>query len=654
MDETSKLLWAPSEEFKANSNLAKYMTWLEVNRNLNLETYKDLWEWSTSNISDFWESIWDYFEVEADGKPNEVVAGYMPEAKWFQGTALNYAEHIFRKASDNPAIIFKSETTSLRKISWLELRQHTENLQGYLTSVGVSTGDRVAAYLPSIPEATTSFLAANATGAVWSSCSPDFGLSSIIDRFAQIEPKVLIAVDGYRYGGKEFNKLEIIQELQKAIPSIEQVILIPYLNPEEKGESIHNCILWSEAINTPGNLHFERVPFEHPIWVLYSSGTTGIPKAITHSHGGVLLEHLKYLALHNNVKPGDNCFWYTTTGWMMWNYIQASLLCGGTMVLYDGSPAYPDMNCLWQFAEEASITHFGTSAGFVVANMKADTHPGKDFDLSALQSIGSTGSPLPPEGFDWIYNEIKEDLWLASISGGTDVCSAFVGGNPLTPVYSGEIQCRALGCKLESFDEDGGAVINQVGEMVVTEPMPSMPVYFWNDPNFDRYKSSYFEMFPGIWRHGDWTMITPRDGVIILGRSDSTLNRGGVRIGTSEIYRAVDKIEEVADSLIICLEKGTDYYMPLFVVMAEGHELSEETKKKINTTIRSEYTPRHIPDEIIAISEVPYTISGKKVETPVKKILLGKATSQAINPDALKNPEALSYFEELSTKLDLQ
>lgn len=645
--ETPKLLWSPSDALKKNANVTRYMEWLKTNRSLSFSDYHELWKWSVEDESQFWQSILEYFEIQYDGNFSKVVSSDpMPHAKWFSGTRLNYAEHIFQKRNDSrPAIIFKSENSDIQKISWQVLEHQVGSLQKFLIDNGITTGDRIVGYLPCIPEATVSFLAANALGAIWSSCSPDFGTNAVIDRFAQIEPKVLIAVDEYRYGGKTFDKKEVIDELVKAIPSIEFVIVIA----SDFGGARKRLCLWKDVTSdTNCKIKFNRVPFEHPMWVLYSSGTTGLPKAIMHSHGGILLEQLKYGTFHNDFRESENCFWYTTTGWMMWNYIHGSLLAGGTMVLYDGSPGYPDLNVLWKFIEEANINHFGTSAGFILANIKAEVKPSEN-DLTSLRSIGSTGSTLPPEGFDWIYKHVKPDVWLASMSGGTDVCSAFVGGMPTWPVYSGEIQCRALGCKLEAFDEDGHAVVDDVGEMVITKPMPSMPVSFWNDVDFKRYEESYFEMYPGIWRHGDWTKVTPRHGVVIYGRSDATLNRGGIRIGTSEIYRAVDKVKEVKDSLIICIEKdGGEFWMPLFVVMQEGISLTEEIKKKINQTIRSEYTPRHIPDEIIAAPDIPYTISGKKTETPVKKVLMGKDPKKVVNAGALKNPGSMEFFIKLT------
>lgn len=647
--ETPRLLWSPSDALRKSANVSKYMEWLKIRWKLAFNDYHQLWKWSVENVDDFWKSIWEYFDVQYDGSFTQIVSSDpMPRVKWFQGTRLNYAEHIFQKKNDSrPAIIFKSENSAIKKISWNTLESEVSSLQKFLIDNGIQTGDPIVGYLPCIPEATVSFLAANALGAIWSSCSPDFGTNAVIDRFAQIEPKVLITVDEYRYGGKTFDKKDVINELVKAIPSIEYVIVIA----SGVGAIKKPTYLWKDVVGNPNNkIRFNRVPFEHPMWVLYSSGTTGLPKAIMHSHGGILLEQLKYGTFHNDFRESENCFWYTTTGWMMWNYIHGSLLAGGTMVLYDGSPGFPDLNVLWRFIADAKINHFGTSAGFILANMKAEIKPSEN-DLSSLRSIGSTGSTLPPEGFDWVYNNVKKDVWLASMSGGTDVCSAFVGGMPTWPVYSGEIQCRALGCKLEAFDEEGKAVIDEVGEMVITKPMPSMPVSFWNDADFKRYEESYFEMFPGIWRHGDWTKITPRHGIVIYGRSDATLNRGGIRIGTSEIYRAVDKVNEVKDSMIICIEKdGGEFWMPLFVVMQDGIPLTEEIRKKINQTIRSEYTPRHVPDEIIAAPDIPYTISGKKTETPVKKVLMGKDPKKVVNAGALKNPRSMEFFISLVRK----
>lgn len=652
MHETPRRLWRPSPSFIRNSRLQHYLDWLAGNKGLQFENYEAAWAWSVEDPPAFWESVWQYFGVKSHGPYQSILSGGpMPGARWFEGSTLNYAEHIFRrKSTGRPAILFRSERHPLQAVSWQELEQAVAGMAAFLKSVGVEKGDRVVAFLPNIPEATIAFLAACSIGAVWSSCSPDFGVNSVVDRFQQIEPKVLFAVDGYQYGGKPFDKMEVVQELCRQLPTLEKVVLLPYLNENSSAEQLPNGINWQEAVETPaGALPFEPLPFGHPIWVLYSSGTTGIPKAITHSQGGVLLEHLKYLAFHNDVHPGERFFWFSTTGWMMWNFVQAALLVGATIVLYDGSPAYPNLDVLWQLAGEAGINHFGTSAPYLVACMKAGLTPGKDYDLSALRSIGSTGAPLPPEAFDYVYQKIKEDLWLCSMSGGTDVCTAFVGGCPLEPVYEGEIQCRTLGCALYAYDEEGQEIIDEVGEMVITRPMPSMPIYFWNDADKQKYLGSYFDMYPGIWRHGDWVRITPRGSLLILGRSDATLNRQGVRIGTAEIYRAVDQVKEVKDSLIVNLElSGGRHYMPLFVLMNEGQELTESVRTQIRQVLRSEYSPRHVPDEIIEVKDIPYTISGKKLEAPVKKILLGFSIHKAANPDSMRNPESLDFFVEFA------
>ena len=654
---TPNLLWQPGPDLLSGSHLARYMDWLAREKGRRFSRYHDLWQWSADDPAAFWESQWQYFRVIAHTPYTSVLSGTgMPGYRWFEGATLNYAEHIFRnKTQAHPAILFQSEAgrdAGLQEISWTELEFQTASIAAFLKNNGIQAGDRVAAYLPNSPHAIVAALAAMSVGAVWSSCSPDFGAASVADRFVQIAPKVLIAVDGYRYGGKAFDKRDTVRELCALLPSVEKVIFIPYLDENAHLEVDKDVVVWDRILAAQHGLAFSiaPVPFDHPIWVLYSSGTTGVPKAITHSHGGNLLEHLKYLHLHNDVRAGERFFWYSTTGWMMWNFTLAALLAGATIVLYDGSPGYPDLDVLWRLAEQAPIHHFGTSAPFLVSCMKTGLSPGKKFDLGQLRSIGSTGSPLPPEAFGWVYGNIGEKVWLSSMAGGTDVCTAWVGGNPLLPVYQGEIQCRCLGCAMESWDEQGRPVPpGEVGEMVVTQPMPSMPVFFWNDPDGSKYRSSYFEEYPGVWRHGDWLCITERDTLVILGRSDATLNRQGVRIGTAEIYRAMDKIPEIRDSLIINLERpdGSDW-MPLFVTLAPGAALDDDLKNRIKTALRSAYSPRHVPDEIVEIPDVPYTISGKKMETPVKKILQRRPLDKAYNRDSMKNPEAMDFFIALA------
>jgi acetoacetyl-CoA synthetase len=644
------ILWSPPQDFMEQSNLAAYTQWLAENKKLQFSNYQQLWQWSVENLEDFWESILQYFDVIHEGHYASVL-GEQNEfnVSWFEGIRLNYVENIFRQSTvGHPAIVYQTETGGINEMSWAELYSKAASLQYHLKQRGIELGDRVVAYLPCIPEATVALMATASLGAVWSSCSPDFGTAAVIDRFAQVSPKVLIATDHYSYGGKAFDKSDVLTDIISNLPSLECIILLS--DKQIRSIAAKTVLSWQSVTNEANKkLDNVRVPFSHPLWVLYSSGTTGLPKAFVHSHGGILLEQLKYGAFHNDFKKGERCFWYTTTGWMMWNYIHAGLLAGGTMVLYDGSVAYPDLYSLWKFAANAGIHHFGTSAAFLLANMKEDIHPAKKFDFTSLRSLSSTGSTLPPEAFTWVYREVKKDVWLVSMSGGSDVCSAFVGGNPTLPVFAGEIQCRALGCHVQAFKDDGVAIQNEVGEMVILNPMPSMPIYFWNDPEFKRYKESYFHPFPFVWRHGDWIKITSHEGIIIYGRSDATLNRAGVRIGTSEIYRAMDKIGEVKDSLILCIEKQDgNFWMPLFVVMKEGQLLTDDVKQKINKTLRTDYSPRHVPDEIIQVGDIPYTISGKKTEAPVKKILMGKDPSKVISAGSLKNPSSMDAFIALA------
>ena len=647
-------LWEPSAEMKQQANVTHYIQWLKDTRQLHFATREDLWKWSVTNIEDFWASLWEYFHIQSSQPYTTVLAERkMPGAQWFPGAELNYAEHVFRNATpDRPALLFRSERHELVTISWDELRQKVSAIAQALRTMGVQRGDRVVAYMPNIPETVIAFLACASLGATWSSCSPDFGMQSVIDRFQQIEPTVLFAIDGYQYNGRIFDRLPIIAELQKALPTLKKTVLVPYIS--SLTESAHpDMVLWPSLLaKQPTPLTFEQVPFDHPLWVLYSSGTTGLPKAIVQGQGGILLEHMKQLHMDADLKPRDRFFWFSTTGWMMWNLLIGGLLIGTTVLLYDGSPAYPDMGTLWRFAQDSNATLFGTSAGYIASCIKAEIEPGKTYDLSKLRTIGSTGSPLSPEGFLWIYEHVKRDVWLASISGGTDICSAFVGGSILLPVHTGELQCRLLGVSVEAFDEQGKSLTDEVGELVITQPMPSMPLYFWNDPDGLRYAESYFSMYPGVWRHGDWIKITPRGSAIIYGRSDSTINRMGIRMGSSEIYRVVEGMPEILDSLVIGVEQpGGRYYMPLFVVVREGIELDDALKAKIKSTLRTHISPHHVPDEIIQVSDIPRTLSGKKLEVPIKKLFMGVPLEKAISMDALSNPQALEFYNELAQKM---
>jgi len=655
-------LWTPSEAFKQASGLAAYMRWLAEKRGLVFDDYAALWRWSVEHLEDFWASQWDYFQIQASAPYTRVLGGReMPGAAWFEGARLNYAEHVFRNANEHPALCFRSETVPDETWSWAELHRAVASVAASLREMGVGVGDRVVAYVPNTPHAVIAFLACASLGAVWSSCSPDIGAVSVIDRFTQIEPSVLFAIDGYVYGGKPFDRAEVVDDLRKALPTLRQVIHIPYLHAPDAPVTLARQALpstraWAEIVGRADErLTFAQVPFAHPLWVLYSSGTTGLPKPITQSQGGILIEHLKKIALHMNLKPGDRFFWFSTTGWMMWNLLLGGLLVGSGIVLYDGSPGAPSlggMGTLWKLAQDMGVTCFGASAAYIGACIKAGVRPGAQFDLGRLQCLGSTGSPLSPEAFQWIYAEVKRDLWLASVSGGTDVCTAFVGGVPLLPVYSGEIQARCLGADVQAFDDLGNPRLDEVGELVVAQPMPSMPIFFWNDPGMKRYRESYFDLYPGKWRHGDWIRVTPRDTVIIYGRSDSTINRQGVRIGTSEIYRAVEAVDGVLDSLVIDLEMlGRPSYMPLFVVTQPGVALDDALQTAIRARIRAMLSARQLPDDIFAIDEVPRTLNGKKMEVPIKKILLGQPIEKAVSPGSMANPRALDFFVDFARRL---
>ena len=652
------LLWQPTEKQKNDANLTRYMKWLEAQKGLQFEDYHALWDWSVNETQDFWESLWEYFEIRSHAPYTQVLQNeWMPGAEWFSGSQLSFAEHVFRNETEkSPAIIFRSETTEYEEISWESLKQQVSSLAHFFRKSGVEKGDRIAAYLPNAPHAFIGMLAASAVGAVWSSCSPDFGTDSVIERFSQIEPTVLITINGYRYNGKAHDRTDRVSKLIEALPELKHVIRIPYLEDAPEVETTSEAITltdWKDATGTKNlPLRFVAVPFDHPLWVLYSSGTTGMPKPIVHGHGGMLLEHLKYMEFHADVKPGDRFFWYSTTGWMMWNVVMAALLRGATAVVYDGSPGYPDMNVLWDFAAKSKMTTFGTSATYLVNCMKQGMKPSKEFDLSNLRSVGSTGSPLPPEGFKWVYENVGGHIQLNSTSGGTDICSSFVGGNPLLPVHAGEIQCRILGSSVYAFNEKGEAVTDEVGEMVITKPMPCMPVFFWGDEEMKRYKESYFEMFPGVWRHGDWLKVTGRGSCVIYGRSDATLNKMGVRIGTSEIYRAVETDKRIKDSLVVSIEKEDgSWFMPLFVVLGDGISVDDDLRKQVASAVRERIAPRFVPDEIIEVKEIPYTLSGKKMEKPIKQILEGVEPEKAASKDSMKNPDLLEYYAEIAESL---
>jgi acetoacetyl-CoA synthetase len=700
------LLWEPSAADVERAEMTRFMRWAGERRGAAFADYAELWRWSVAEIEEFWAAIWEFCGVRAS-QPYEQVLGRsretrasgpnprfdqrrMPGARWFVGAELNYAENMLlhdrwpiSDRSDAVAVLHASELRALDSLTWGEPSERVATAAGGLRALGVRRGDRVVAYMPNIPETLIAFLAVASIGAIWSSAAPEFGARSVIDRFAQIEPKVLLTIDGYRHGGKDFDRTAVVASILRELPTVEHVVLLPYLfagsagstgavettaageatgvaEPDAaQGSAAHGApyrLTWGELLERGDGvaLRFEQVPFDHPLWVLYSSGTTGLPKAIVHGHGGILLEQLKKSNLHLDLHRGDRMFWFTTTGWMMWNFLIGCLLSDAAIVLYDGSPGHPDLGVLWKLAEQTRMTCMGVSAGLLASSEKAGIEPGRDYDLPALRAIGSTGSPLAPESFQWVYEHVGSDLWLFSTSGGTDVCTAFVGGCPLLPVYEGELQCRGLGCAVEAWDEHGNTLIDEVGELVLTEPLPSMPLYLWDDDDGERLRDSYFSMYPSIWRHGDWIRITPRGGAVIYGRSDSTINRQGVRMGTSEIYRAADAVPEVIDALVVDIPRGSngdELWMVLFVVLAPGATLDEELTAQIKRRIREDCSPRHVPNEIRQIELVPRTLSGKVLEVPVKRILMGAAPHEAASIDSLADPSSLDYFVELAKTL---
>jgi len=646
----SEILWAPTDEQRDAATMTAFLARAEHAADRAFPDYEAAWRWSVDEPEVFWVAIAEFFQIPFTTPPTRIlVDDGMPGARWFEGATLNYAECVFqRAAADRPALLAASERRPLRPVTWADLRRDVARVAAGLRQLGVRPGDRVAAIVPNIPEAVVALLATASLGAIWSSCAPEFGARSIIDRLRQIEPTVLIAVDGYAFGGRSFDRIEVVEAVRAALPGLGRTVLIRDLDPGARLDG-DDWIDWATLIDggeAPVDLTFVPVPFDHPLWILFSSGTTGLPKAIVHGHGGVVLEHAKAVGLHLDVRPGDRLLWHTTTGWMMWNFLVGSLLVGGTPVLYDGSPGHPDLDTLWALAEVAAVTHLGASAAFLMACRKADLSPGPGHDLTRLRCIGSTGSPLAIEGFRWVYDAVGRDIRLDSLSGGTDVVSAFVGGSPTLPVRAGELSCRYLGARVQAFGEDGRPVrAGQTGELVLTAPMPSMPVGFWNDPEGSRYRESYFERFPGVWRHGDWIRFTPSGGAVIEGRSDSTLNRGGVRFGTSELYGVVDALPEIADCLVIGLEAPDgSYWMPLFVALRPGVALDDDLRARIAGAIRRELSPRHVPDEIIAVPAIPRTLTGKKMEVPVKRLLQGEPLDAVAAPGTTADPAALETF----------
>ncbi|MBM3521378.1 MAG: acetoacetate--CoA ligase [Alphaproteobacteria bacterium] len=640
-------LWTPSAERRAASNLAQFARDLGGRHGKAFADYDQLWRWSIENTEAFWRAIWEYGGVigEGPGKRGLVDGNRMPGAQFFPDARLNFARNLLRRNDDTPALIFRGEDKVRRTMSWREFGAAVGRLHHALKEAGVGMGDRVAAQLPNMPEAIIGMLATASLGATWSSCSPDFGVQGVLDRFGQIEPKVLIAVDGYHYAGKTHDCLAKLREARPKLPSVTRVVVVGYASAAPDLAGIADAVRYDDFVSgKPETAEFTPVPFSHPLYILYSSGTTGVPKCIVHGVGGTLLQHIKELKLHTDVKPGDRVFYFTTCSWMMWNWLVSALACEATVCLYDGSPFHPDGNVLWNFADEAGFTLFGTSAKYIDACAKAGVEPMKTHALTTVRAITSTGSPLVAESFDYVYEKIKKDVHLASISGGTDIVSCFVLGAPTEPVWRGEIQKRGLGMAIDVFDEEGRSSTGSKGELVCTKPFPSMPVGFWNDPDGKKYRSAYFERFPNIWTHGDWTEITPRGGIVIYGRSDTVLNPGGVRIGTAEIYRQVEQVPEVLESIVIGQDWDNDVRVVLFVRLREGVALDAGLEKRIKEQIRRNTTPRHVPGKIIGIADIPRTKSGKITELAVRDVVHGRAVK---NKEALANPEALELYRDL-------
>ncbi len=644
----TKLLWEPSQERIRNTNMYKFMNFINVKFRKRITEYSNLYQWSIENIPDFWAAMWEFAEIKVSRSYDEIIddLSKMPGARWFPGSRLNFAENLLRFRDDHTALTFKGEDQVEYRMTYAELYNEVASVAKSLKEAGVQAADRVVGFMPNMPETIIAMLAATSVGATWSSCSPDFGIKGVLDRFGQIKPKILFTADGYFFKGKRLDSLERISSIIKELPSIEKVVVVPYTQKDPDISKLGNAILYKDFVSLETNIEieFEQLPFDHPLYIMYSSGTTGLPKCMVQSAGGILIHHLKELILHTDLKREDNIFYFTTCGWMMWNWLVSSLAVGSTLVLFDGNPFHPDPGALWRMAQDEKITIFGTSAGYIAALQNAGAKPGKTYDLTPLKAVLSTGSPLSIEGFEYIYREVKENVQMASISGGTDLNGCFALGNPMGPVYSGELQCRGLAMQVMAFDEYGKPVQDRQGELVCTAPFPSMPIYFWNDPDGKKYHQAYFDFYPGIWRHGDYISITEKGGVIFYGRSDATLNPGGVRIGTAEIYRQVDRLKEVQDCIVVGQNWKNDVRVVLFVQMAEGFELNDDIVNKIKNYIRSNASPKHVPTLVLSVPDVPYTHNMKKVELAVKKVIHNQPV---LNKDALKNPKVLDYYANI-------
>jgi len=649
-----QVLWTPGPDQLENSRLVKYQQWLATEKGVKTRDYDELWRWSIEDVPGFWQTIWDFFEVQADGAREPAMVGeQMPGIEWFPKARLNFAEHVFRNATAaHPVMLAHAEGAPLREISWDELERTTAALAATLRRWGVQPGDRVASFMPNLPETVTAFLACASIGAIWSSCAPDMGASVVLDRLRQIEPKVLFATDSYSYNGKHHDRAGVVNELLASLPSVQHVVQVSGPLDASRPLPWRNRHAWQDCVSQSAAPRYERLPFSHPLWIVYSSGTTGLPKAIVHSQGGIVLTNLKSMALQNDLRPGDRLMFLGSTGWAVWNLQVGSLLSGASIVLYDGNPAWPTGDALWRFMDEHGVTQLGCGAAYLINCMKDGVRPVDFAKLAKLRTILSTGSPLSMDAYQWVYNAVKPDAWLASISGGTDIAACFVACAPTLPVHAGEIQCRELGVAAYAYNDAGEPVVGEVGELVITQPMPSMPLYFWNDAGNKRYLESYFETYPGVWRQGDWIRFTEHGSAIIYGRSDSTINRFGIRMGTAEIYRVVEEMPEVRDSLVIDLEfLGRPSFMLLFVVLQAGAVLDEALQERIKQQIRSKASARHVPNEVVQVAEIPRTLSGKKMEVPIRKLLLGTSPEKAASPDSMQNPGSLDFFVQYAKSL---